>query len=74
MKSNKEPEWEKFTGVYEKKFYDIRLYKEVIHNCYPNAGTFHTPDGQVIEDKYVRYIKPSAKEKGTIRKTDTCFD
>lgn len=53
-------EWIKYTGEYEKVFYDIELFQgEITYNCYPNADTFHTPDGQIIKGKYVRNIKLS---------------
>ena len=54
------PKWIKYTGEYEKIFYDIELlWGEIIYNCYPNANTFHTSKGQVIEGKDVKNIKPS---------------
>jgi len=54
-----ESSWIKYTGEYEKTFYDIELMcGEIIYNCYPNANTFHT-NGQVIEGKDVRNIRIS---------------
>ena len=57
----KKLKWIKYTGEYEKIFYDIELmWGEIIRNCYPNADTFHTSSGQVIEGKDVQNIKPSS--------------
>lgn len=52
--------WQPFTGEYEKIWYDIKLtHGHVIHTCYPNADTFHTIGGQVIDGKAVKYIRKS---------------
>lgn len=55
-------DWIKYTGDYEKEFYDIKLLTgEVYENCWPNAGTFHITgaDGKVIDGNQVAYIKQS---------------
>ncbi len=62
--------WIKYEGTYEKRFYDIVLYREVIYGCFPNVGTFHTPDGRVIENKYVRRIRPSIKNRSKLCKQE----
>lgn len=50
--------WKKYTGEYEKIFYDIKLKSgKIIENCYPNAGTFHTPAGGIIKQDLVTEIR-----------------
>ncbi len=54
----KEHPWLKYKGDYEKIYYDIWLSdKEVIEHCYPNAGTFHAPDGRVIDGDKVQLFR-----------------
>lgn len=57
--STTEPsKWVEYVGYYEKRFYDIELLGgEVICNCYPNAGGFHTPDARRIDGKDVRRVR-----------------
>jgi len=65
--------WNKFNGNYEKLFYDIQIKNrdktweceyEVIEHCWPNAGKFHTPDGEVIDGKFIFYIRESKNQGG----------
>lgn len=52
--------WVKFDGEYEKVFYDIETKEgKVTKKCYPNAGNFHTPDGQVVDGEDVQMIRVS---------------
>ena len=38
--------WKPYKGVYEKLWYDIKLEDgSILTNCYPNAGFFHSFDG-----------------------------
>lgn len=49
--------WERFTGSYEKKQYDIWLKDGTkVMGCWPNAGTFHS-DGEVYDGKQVVYFR-----------------
>jgi len=52
--------WIKFTGDYEKKFYDIKLTDgtEILH-CWPNAGNFHSKCGMHVKGSLVGEIKHS---------------
>lgn len=55
--------WIEYKGEYDKEFYDIRLKSgDVIKNCWPNAGTFHTPTGVVISGEDVSHVQPSESE------------
>jgi len=54
--------YEKYMDSYEKIFYDIILFDgRHFDISYPNAGTFHTIDGQQIEGKDVKFFRPSDK-------------
>lgn len=36
-------EWQKFTGTYEKTWYDIKLHDgSVVESVYPNSGFFYS--------------------------------
>jgi len=57
MKNNK---WQEYLGDYEKQEYDIRLFDGTIyHNCWPNAGFFHTQKGITIEGEKVEAFRIS---------------
>lgn len=58
------PIWTEYTGEYEKKYYDIKLWSgEIYENCWPNANTFHEGTiGKVIPGKDVAYIRVSDDE------------
>lgn len=52
-----------YSGEYEKVYYDIMLGGGIlIEHCYPNAGTFHTESGIVIDGKYVKAFKKSKRQ------------
>lgn len=54
--------WVKFNGEYEKVWYDIETKDgEIINRCYPNAGCFHTPEGQMIDGDAVLNVRVSAE-------------
>jgi len=52
--------WVKFDGEYEKIFYDIETKDgEIFLRCYPNAGDFHTPKGQLVDGDDVLKVRVS---------------
>lgn len=61
--SKDDDRWVPYTGDYEKEFYDIKLDDgSVLLMCWPNAGTFHTQMGRVIDGAVVAHIRPSEDE------------
>ena len=56
-------DFKKYKGEYEKTEYDIMLFNgKVFHNCWPNAGKFHTQDGLSIDGEQVEFFKESEKK------------
>lgn len=56
-------EWKPYTGEYEKRWYDIKLKSgSVILSCWPNAGTFHSGDGDIIDGEAVAEIRECADQ------------
>jgi len=58
-KVSKVMQWKMFDGEYEKEWYDIKLKTgEIIHQCWPNAGKFHPPNGgRQYEGEEVREVR-----------------
>lgn len=70
-REQKKTEWQKFTGDYKKVHYDIRKKSSnfiiMIENCWPNAGGFHTPDGDFIKGEDVAEIRETSEANEKIR-------
>ncbi len=57
-----EHEWKPYGGRYEKVWYDIELEDgDIIYNCYPNAGTFHTCDQRMFTDDKVKRCRITSR-------------
>ena len=55
-----ESEWESYQGEYEKTFYDIKLDdRTIINECYPNAGIFHSNNGDTIDEYRITHFRLS---------------
>lgn len=55
--------WRKWPCRYVKQYYDIQIVgKDVIKHCWPNAETFHAPDGTVYSSEQVRRIMKSREQ------------
>lgn len=56
--------WIKYTGKYEKKFYDIKFHNgKVFKYCWPNAGTFHSSKYGVFDGSLVKEIRESEEQE-----------
>ena len=56
-------DWIKYEGEYEKEFYDIKLHSgEIIPNCWPNAGTFHTGLDRIVDGGEVSHFRLAVYE------------
>jgi len=56
--------WVKYTGEYEKEFYDVRVGSAIYGPCWPNAGSFHVckgiDEGRNINGNNVTWIRKAA--------------
>jgi len=60
-------EWKTYNFSYEKEWYDIELDNgDIILQCWPNAGWFHSEDFGIFREERVRKIRlcdhPMSKE------------